>query len=823
MNEGKLLSLVWNAIFIALGLTALPNPALQAANTISGRVTNAATGSAVQAADIDVFNTADNLSVPITALDGSPAMTDSTGAFTVQLPGPGQYILRIDLDATAPLADRYYGGAFLKSSATPINVTSGQDVTEINIQLLPGYPISGSVKGNGAPLPNVDLDVYEAVTGEFLGNYPGASDASGNFVLGAFPSGSYLIRADPDPLLGQLFVSEFYGGSVEKATGFPVAISTEPVTGITIDLEPGGTIEGQISSGSTGQLLENIDLDIYYLGGARAPFNAKSALDGTFAIGPMPPGDYVIRADPNATQGHAVAYYEANGTLPLLESLATPITVTAGQRSVNHNFALRPGANITGTILSSSNNPLDGVDLDLYDSAGSRLHLTARSMLNGTFSIGPLPAGEYYLKADPTLVQGYAPAYYSLLAAAPLDPAIASPIRLGSGIDSTGIQFNLLPGGAIAGTIRDDRGNILSGVDLDLYDSLGNRINADSSSSTDGSYLIGPVPVGQYIIRADPLPTSGRLLLYYPDNTEKLMATLVQVSASLTTANIDFSLPAAGWISGTVLSQVGGLPLAGIDIDIFDATTGLRVSGDATTDISGNYIFGPLAPGNFLVRCDPTIDQTYSVEYYNGTWTKASANGVSVIGGAGTTADFSLDRGGSISGTVLDRLTGSAIANVDIDVLVAATGEKMDQGAISDALGNWTVGPLPVGTYIIRVDSAPGSPLADVFSGEARTLADATSHFISAGSTLQIGSLRMPPDLVVPIIQLAPTGTDWNVLFEGTLGLKYYLERSSNLDPLSWEPLGSSGVNGITGTLSVPIPPNYLYSNGATFFRVRID
>ncbi len=78
MNEGKLLSLVWNAIFIALGLTALPNPALQAANTISGRVTNAATGSAVQAADIDVFNTADNLSVPITALDGSPAMTDST-------------------------------------------------------------------------------------------------------------------------------------------------------------------------------------------------------------------------------------------------------------------------------------------------------------------------------------------------------------------------------------------------------------------------------------------------------------------------------------------------------------------------------------------------------------------------------------------------------------------------------------------------------------------------------------------------------------------------------------------------------------------------
>ena len=95
---------------VYLNLLAIPFLAVQAAAqpTISGTVLNTG-GNPVISADLDVFDST-GARVPVTG-----ALTATDGTYTITLPAPGAYILRVDMATGAPLADQYYPGVFLPS------------------------------------------------------------------------------------------------------------------------------------------------------------------------------------------------------------------------------------------------------------------------------------------------------------------------------------------------------------------------------------------------------------------------------------------------------------------------------------------------------------------------------------------------------------------------------------------------------------------------------------------------------------------------------------------------------------------------------------
>ena len=123
------------------------------------------------------------------------------------------------------------------------------------------------------------------------------------------------------------------------------------------------------------------------------------------------------------------------------------------------------------------------------------------------------------------------------------------------------------------------------------------------------------------------------------------------VASGADTANIDFSLPQGGSISGTVTDEATGQPVANAHVwaNQYDCCGG----GNGTdTDASGNYTIDGLAPGDYRVGVHSPGGGLVG-EFYASTTNWNDAVRVSVAA-ATTTAgiDFSLDGGEAIAGRV---------------------------------------------------------------------------------------------------------------------------------------------------------------------------
>lgn len=788
--------------------------------SISGRVINDQTGFGVVGIDLDVFDET-GASVAV-----SGALSGIDGAFTISLPAAGTYTLRADPSRTDLFADVFYDHVFLKSQATPIVVGASDAISGIELRLQIGYEIRGQVLTGGTPLADVDLDVF-AESGEFLSGYPAISATDGTFAIGALPSGAYFVRADPDPALGQLQVAKFYGGVFTLEGATPIVIAGQSVDGINIDLDvPGGVIGGRITSKATGAGVAEMDLDLYDSTGQRQAYNAKSDVDGNYLLGPVPPGSYILRADPTIAQGLQRTYYPDTP----FSGEAVLIDVTADAVTSNIDFSLSEAGSINGVLLDAESGAgVEAIDLDVFDGAGRRLDVSAKTDSQGNFQLGPLPLGEFFVRADPQIAQGYARTYYpgvfyltdaqlvtvssgppsnlewSLPSAGTITGVISDAgssaglpeidldvfdasgrrfeITTRSGIDgvfevgplpagqyllradptiaqafsrtyypntpffseavaidvqantaTAGIDFSLTAAGSISGRIQDAaQGMAIADIDLDVFDTTGRRFDVTARSDVNGNYQLGPLPAGLVIVRADPKPTQGWLTQYYQNSVALSGAVPVTVTAGAPTADIDFSLTPAGWIEGFVFSE-SQAPLEGIDLDLFLATTGERVSGSGGTSADGGFIIGPLAPDNYVLRADPDIAQGYAVEYYNDQINKANADIITVSPSAGVTGiELVLATGGSISGRVTAGEPPQPVASMDMDVLTAGSLIRLDQSQKTDVDGFFTLGPLPAGDYIIRTDPTLDQPYTRTYYGQSTRAQDASTITLAAG------------------------------------------------------------------------------------------
>jgi len=186
-----------------------------------------------------------------------------------------------------------------------------------------------------------------------------------------------------------------------------------------------------------------------------------------------------------------------------------------------------------------------------------------------------------------------------------------------------------------------------------------------------------------------------------------LSGTPITVAAGQDTPNINFALDPGGKISGYVYDALTSMPIPNIDIYVYDSTGNLH--SNTYTDSTGFYITDePLTTGNYYVKT--STYKNYIDELYDNIPCEpdcAIINGTPILVTTGQTTsgiNFILDRGGVISGSIVDATTNEPLSDIEVD-FYDSNGNYVGY-AYSEYTGNYASDePLLTGNYFVRTDN----------------------------------------------------------------------------------------------------------------------
>lgn len=377
--------------------------------------------------------------------------------------------------------------------------------------------------------------------------------------------------------------------------------------------------------------------------------------------------------------------------------------------------AVASAGSISGIVLDAGTlAPLPGMDIDVFDSQFQLdVEFVVTTGADGRYTISGIE-GDVYLRVDATPASGLADQFWpnAFLGSQ------AQLISVGSNQDLTGIDFGLVDGVSLRGAVlASDTGLPAAGIDLDLIGSDGFFLSGvDAVTALDGTYELGVVPPGSYYVKVDPELFQGYVPLYHPASPTLAAATPVIVSGVGDVSGIDFVVEPGGTILGHVSDALALAGVPNLDLDIFDLGGTELTDFDARTDEVGDYRFGIVPVGTYVVRVDPMPDQPYADLYYSQSATLAGATPITVTKGSLIGAiDFVLTPQGFVTGTVTDAVTGLPLSGIDIDILTPSGVNQPQYDAATSADGSYQIGPMPPGSYLVRADAGAGDPWVDQY------------------------------------------------------------------------------------------------------------
>jgi hypothetical protein len=229
-----------------------------------------------------------------------------------------------------------------------------------------------------------------------------------------------------------------------------------------------------------------------------------------------------------------------------------------------------------------------------------------------------------------------------------------------------GIDFALSRGATISGRVTDvATGLPLAGLEIGAENVDQSYVRSYDRTGADGRYLLRGISPGRYRIQANG-NEEGYVRELYDNELSWREADLVRVVGTEAVGGIDFELGRGGTISGRLIDADTGLPVRDAQVE---ARPNNSSGADAYTnsDADGSYTLRGLAPGFYFVRVRAQ-DKDYVERYYDG---KLRENDAALITINGTQSvegiDFSLKKGASISGRVVDASTGLPIADMSVN------------------------------------------------------------------------------------------------------------------------------------------------------------
>ena len=133
-----------------------------------------------------------------------------------------------------------------KGSVSVPSLASGGTTPGIDFTLAEGGFLSGLLADtSGTPLVEIDIDVFDANTNRVEVN--ATSQGNGQFRIGALPTGSYFLRADPNAT--QFVARTYYLAAADVSSALAVTVAVGQTNGaLHMVLESAGAIAGVVAS-----------------------------------------------------------------------------------------------------------------------------------------------------------------------------------------------------------------------------------------------------------------------------------------------------------------------------------------------------------------------------------------------------------------------------------------------------------------------------------------------------------------------------------------------------------------------------------------------
>lgn len=546
----------------------------------------------------------------------------------------------------------------------------------------------------------------------------------GTYTFTGLPTGNFRVSANATS-----FVQEFYSDTFAWHLAQPVSVTNGANTaGVNFTLEIAGSVSGFVYAldGTTPITDFTVCVGSYNEDGYSTCETLTSA-NGSYTVNGVPSGEYRVEANAPGKEN------ELYPDTPFYNQ-AFAVNVSAPNDTPNINFDLGPGAAITGTI-SGVTLPLPEVDDTriCVNSADSNDHIRCRGwdvidFTTGNYIFDHLPSGDYIVDVS---VPGYAKQYYSNAN----NRQDATPVTIAAPTDTTGVNFALQQAGGFSGKVtRVDGVTPIPNARVCIEDYYSNDWYDCVNSGVDGTYEVSILSAGDYRVRIDYAP--GFAYFYYPNILWRNEAQPVNVTVGNITPNINFTLPEAGNITGTINPADAG-PLTNVHICIneFDTNKHVICRGDHIVEYGPNtYVWEGLPTGTYRVEASAL---TYRRDYYDGVdgstnWDEAVPVAVT---SPNTTTDinFILDPGGTISGTVHASDGVTPLANIPVDI------EYGGYGRCTDANGQYSINGLPLGeALVIRAggqgwDNCSGGNYVREYWQEVNNYNDATAITLVQG------------------------------------------------------------------------------------------
>ncbi|MCC7262595.1 MAG: carboxypeptidase regulatory-like domain-containing protein [Candidatus Latescibacteria bacterium] len=386
------------------------------------------------------------------------AQADSQGAYRVDRLPAGAYAVHAAYGTGELYGQGWYQGVSIPESLTPVALAEGEARSDIDFNLTV-RPIYGVVEGTisdvstGAPRARAYVEL-SPVARDYIMDAPfrqfaayAVTDEAGHFQLTYVPEGQYtlVVYADgaaansaeaatpigvvggevatQDVALSQLqngegvitgSVTVDYGGPIPMSSRAPAWDSTAPPALEAVDLAKGEEASGTAPEIAVVVAYPLVDGQVK----TAAPYTAVSAIDGSYTLRGLAPGDYVVMS---FAPGCIGAYYDAT----YAPELATPVHVDGQQPAAGINFVLAPAyfwrlaaadgaapeaapsspggnagaAGVYGKVNAGDGKAVQGATVYLLDAAAQPVAY-GQTGVDGSFELSGVAPGEYRVYAS---------------------------------------------------------------------------------------------------------------------------------------------------------------------------------------------------------------------------------------------------------------------------------------------------------------------------------------------------------------------------------------------------------------------------------------
>jgi hypothetical protein len=457
-------------VIAAIGFCAFaaaPALALPQTGTITGTFTVPA---GIAPSNISVF-----LLSPGSNSEGAATVTTvnpTTGSYSFTGVKPGQYY--VYFEDTAGTTDNvqydYYGdgGTDTIQAASLATVTAGNTTPLGSTALHAGGTLSGTVTDANRSVETEEyVYIYPIVTGvqpdPEIDSYDGIPEqvslTTGAWSVSGLPPGNYEIAYDADGVESgnSLSLSTYVANgtvSYDYGSSGTYSVSTGATTTVNFSVPALGIVSGTVS-GPKGPLFDD-EVYTYDNTGGYGP-GTSTASNGTYWFALLP-GTYKVQVESIPASNLAEAWYGG-----ATQASAAGVSATAGGTTPNINITLGAGGAISGTVAAAQGGaPVGDLEVEVVDAQGNFIE-DGYSLANGTYTVGDLPAGTWYVEfwgGEASNGSFYSTGFYG----GKLSEAGSTPVTISAGQTVANVNGVLLPAAAGALGLPSESAAGLSGL-----------------------------------------------------------------------------------------------------------------------------------------------------------------------------------------------------------------------------------------------------------------------------------------------------------------------------------------------------------------------